>query len=176
MFTALMATFTLIMAGCFQSEYKNERSDPPPSGATYQPSPSQTYQPYTSPGYSPYPYQTVHPSYSPIVSTSASPSTNPTPSNPGDGVVQFFIPPGTQAQDWNTQETMVVVRVGQTLRVTNNDSVVHAIHTNGRPFPHGADIQPGGTGTYVIRQTFEPGQSPLYCHHFNGKFWLRATN
>lgn len=48
----------------------------------------------------------------------------------------FTILPGTGSGPWNTMSLPMVVYVGQTLRITNNDSVEHRMHTGGKPCPH----------------------------------------
>jgi hypothetical protein len=52
-------------------------------------------------------------------------------------VVIFRIKAGTGKASWNTEATEVDVKVGQVLRIVNDDSVPHRLHTNGKPCPHG---------------------------------------
>jgi negative regulator of replication initiation len=76
------------------------------------------------------------------------------------GAIVFHIPAGTGTQPWNTQEHTIVATVGDTLRIVNEDSVPHRLHTSGIPFSHpGADILPGQSADFVLQQPFDPGTS-----------------
>ena len=55
-----------------------------------------------------------------------------------DDVVEFHIVKGTGNKPWNTKETAVEVKVGQTLRIINDDNAPHYLHTPGRPCSHGS--------------------------------------
>ena len=62
---------------------------------------------------------------------------------------------------------MVVATVGDTLRIVNDDTVTHRLHTqNGRPFPHPAnDIFPGDSADFVLETTYDPdAEGPLTDH------------
>ena len=50
--------------------------------------------------------------------------------------VVFRIPSGTASAAWNYSASPVVVYVGQTLRICNDDSTAHQLHTDGTPCPH----------------------------------------
>lgn len=50
--------------------------------------------------------------------------------------VVFRIANGTGNAPWNSSASPVVVYVGQTLRICNDDTAVHQLHTNGTPCPH----------------------------------------
>lgn len=94
-------------------------------------------------------------------------------------VVVFHIPAGTAPGSWNTLDSTVTVNVGDTVRLVNDDSVVHALHTSeGIPCEHGADMAPNG-GTYdcVIAEPYDAvADGPLIDHYFHGaKFWLVAN-
>jgi len=91
-------------------------------------------------------------------------------------IVEFHIARGTGSGNWNEQDQIITVRVGQTLRIINDDQIVHTLHTNGVPCPHGTDMGPGGSYDCRIEATFEPGGNPLYDHYSHGLFWFRATN
>jgi len=66
-------------------------------------------------------------------------------------IVEFSIHAGTAGQAWNSREVAVVATVGDTLRIVNNDSVSHRLHTGGAPFPHpNSDILPGQSSNFVI--------------------------
>ena len=70
------------------------------------------------------------------------PPPTPPPSDPT--TVVFHIREGTGSKSWNDGSSMVTATVGDTLRIVNDDSVAHRLHTTGRPFPHPAnDIFPG---------------------------------
>jgi hypothetical protein len=90
-------------------------------------------------------------------------------------IVEFRIPAGTGRANWNSPETMVSVAMGDTLRIINDDSIVHTLHTNGRPCGHGSDMAAGG-GYYdcVITRPFDAEiDGPLYDHYNSAaKFWL----
>lgn len=105
----------------------------------------------------------------------ADPAPTTPPADPN--IVTFAIPAGTGTKSYNDQATMVKTKVGQTLKVTNNDSVVHQIHTGGKPFGHGSPIQPGQTVEYKIQSAVDPGTNPPTYDHIAGssaKFWLKA--
>jgi hypothetical protein len=96
----------------------------------------------------------------------------------GAGVVEFHIPAGTGGNAWNEPDHPVLAAVGGTLRVVNDDSVPHRLHTDGSPFPHAADsIAPGGSADYLLQSTFEPAGHPLYDHNFGptASFWIKVT-
>lgn len=91
---------------------------------------------------------------------------------PPNGIVELRIANGTGTGAWNTEATPVVAKVGQTIRIFNDDSRVHQMHTNGAPCPHGSPIQPGKSGDCVVTKAFA-GPS-LYDHITEGKFFLRT--
>lgn len=91
--------------------------------------------------------------------------------------VVFNIPAGTGNQPWNTAATTVETFVGQTLELKNNDTVVHRLHTNGRPFPHGNNIAVGGTMRHVIAQSYNRMTNGVIYDHIAGTsaaFFLAA--
>ncbi len=91
--------------------------------------------------------------------------------------VEFHIAAGTGENSWNTKETIVKVSVGDTLVIINDDSMVHRLHTNGKPFAHGASIEPGQSAQYAILKAYDPAKDgPLYDHNVGSiaKFWLKA--
>jgi hypothetical protein len=91
-------------------------------------------------------------------------------------VVVFHIPPDRGAQSWNTRDRIVVATVGSTLRIVNDDSIPHRLHTNGVPFPHpSADILPGQAADFLLRMPFDPNASgPLQDHDAgpSAQFWI----
>jgi hypothetical protein len=94
------------------------------------------------------------------------------PADQDDGlpaVLPFHIRPGTGASAWNTPDETVVVSVGDTLRIVNDDVVPHRLHTSGVPFPHAAqDILPGQSQDHVARVPFNPGPGELLHDHAAG--------
>lgn len=74
---------------------------------------------------------------------------------------------------------MVTAVVGDTLRISNDDSVAHRLHTSGRPFPHPAnDIFPGQTADFVLLTTYDPdAEGPLVDHDQGplSQFWIRVV-
>ena len=96
--------------------------------------------------------------------------------DPTGTIVLFHIVAGTGTQPWNTKENPVVATVGDTLRIVNDDSVPHRLHTNGNPFPHpSSDIPPGQTADFVLQTPFDSSQ-PLYDHNAgpNAQFWINV--
>jgi predicted CopG family antitoxin len=94
----------------------------------------------------------------------------------GPRTVEFRIPAGTGINPWNTREQAVVATVGDTLRIVNDDSVPHRLHTDGIPFPHPADsVAPGQSENFVLQAAFDPGANqPLYDHNSGptAAFWI----
>ena len=93
-------------------------------------------------------------------------------------VVRFSIEVGTQRSSWNTVNTAVQTIVGDTLRVKNNDTIAHRIHTDGIPFPHGLDIAPGASTDYVVTAPWDPATGQyLYDHNVGrtAKFWVKVA-
>lgn len=94
-------------------------------------------------------------------------------------VVEFHIAKDTGNGAWNTKDTMVRVQLGQTLRIVNDDSIVHQMHTNGTPCSHGNEIAPGASGDCVISQKHNPEvDGTLYDHNAgpSAAFWLLAED
>lgn len=95
-----------------------------------------------------------------------------------EDIVEFHIAPGTGSGAWNTRATMVNVKVGQTLRIINDDDIPHLLHTFDRPCAHqGPESLPGQHYDCVISTTANPDIDLLYDHNFGEKsrFWVRAT-
>lgn len=91
-------------------------------------------------------------------------------------LIEFHIPAGTGSGAWNTPDHQVIGSVGQTLRIFNDDTVVHRPHTPGAPFPHAAnDIAPNTFADFVLQQPYDPGaNTQVYDHDYgtNAKFWI----
>ena len=90
----------------------------------------------------------------------------------------FTIMAGTSGAAWNTKDTVVNLKVGDTLTLVNHDSEVHAIHTGGRPFAHFPPVQPDASYTEPVTGTWDPDvDGPLYDHYNpeTGFFWVKVT-
>lgn len=99
--------------------------------------------------------------------------------DPNAKVVEFRIKPGTGASPWNTEATPVVVKVGQTLKIVNDDTVPHQLHTGGAPCGHQpGPLKPGDSYACVISKPLEltPGAAPKTYDHLNPKgfFYVKA--
>jgi hypothetical protein len=83
----------------------------------------------------------------------------------GPQVVVFHIPVGGNTTSWNTAAMPVVAKVGDTLRLVNDDVVAHRLHTDGMaPFAHPAmDIGPGQSADFLLQNEFGP-PGYLYDH------------
>jgi hypothetical protein len=92
------------------------------------------------------------------------------------GIVEFHIPRAVGAGPWNTREQMIQARVGDTLRLVNDDTVPRRLHTSGSPFPHpDADIMPGQAEDLLLLTPFDPGlNQPLHdhVHGVGAQFWI----
>ncbi|MEK6580187.1 MAG: hypothetical protein AABZ55_13260 [Bdellovibrionota bacterium] len=94
-------------------------------------------------------------------------------------VIDFHIASGTKNGAWNTQDTMVQVRMGQIVHFINDDSVVHRLHTDGAPCEHGPEMKPGATWDCVVKVVYDSeADGALYDHGFGqrAKFWIKATD
>jgi predicted CopG family antitoxin len=100
---------------------------------------------------------------------------HPAPVDPSSPV-EFHIPAGTGPGSWNSRDHAVMGVVGQTLRIYNDDSVNHRLHTNGIPFQHpDADTAPGTFSDFVLHDIFDLDTNPgLYDHDFgeSARFWI----
>lgn len=115
----------------------------------------------------------------PNTATNTQTATSP---NQFSDVVEFRIKAGTGSGPWNTRETMVTVKVGQTLRIVNDDSTVHRLHTGGAPCPHqpGSGLKNGEEYLCKIERTLDVGNGrPATYDHISGQnasFFLKAVN
>ncbi len=100
------------------------------------------------------------------LSCSEAPEVNPPPAaDPNSQVVTFRIPAGTGRSAWNTLATTVRVFVGQTLRIVNDDSVNHRLHTGGAPCRHQpTNSAPGGSFDCVVSLPLEASAGRTYDH------------
>ena len=71
---------------------------------------------------------------------------------------------------------MIEAVVSNTLRIFNDDSVPHRLHTAGIPFPHpNADIAPGQSAAFVLQAPFDATVSEPLHDHAGGptaQFWI----
>ncbi len=105
------------------------------------------------------------------------PTPDPTP-DPMAAVVTFRIASGTGRGAWNTEANPVRVTVGQTLRIYNDDSIVHRLHTNGAPCNHQPnDTPPGGFFDCVVSRTIVPSNAGTYDHNIGtgARFYINAV-
>jgi hypothetical protein len=92
--------------------------------------------------------------------------------------IDFHIAVGTGDKAWNSAETTVEARIGDVVRIFNDDSVDHQLHTFGAPCGHGPRIAPGTTWDCQVREAFDPdAEGPVYDHGYGSKaaFWIRAV-
>jgi hypothetical protein len=112
--------------------------------------------------------------------TNTSSSTG-TGTSTGPKVVEFRIKQGTGTGPWNTRDTMVTVKVGDTLKIVNDDTTVHRLHTGGAPCPHqpGNGLQKGQEYICEVKSALEVGSgAPVTYDHNQGtsaSFFLRAV-
>ncbi|MES2963672.1 MAG: hypothetical protein V4760_07255 [Bdellovibrionota bacterium] len=90
--------------------------------------------------------------------------------NPGGGtgdpnIIEFRIRTGTGTGVWNTVGTPAVAFVGQTLKVINDDTIQHQMHTNGTPCPHQPNpMAPNAFYNCVLAAAHSPTATDLYDH------------
>ncbi|MEL7157012.1 MAG: hypothetical protein AAFN30_10475 [Actinomycetota bacterium] len=116
----------------------------------------------------------------PAPTTTVAPTTSAPPSTASAQIVEFRIPAGTGSGPWNSFGNPVRVRVGQILRIHNDDSVAHTMHAGGSPFKHGPRINPGSFKDHRVLSPYQPvnGSPKLYDHN-RGKgaaFWVVAES
>lgn len=96
-------------------------------------------------------------------------------------IVEFHIKAGTGSQPWNTAATMLTAKVGQTIRLVNDDTIAHYLHTGGAPCPHGtAAFKPGATYDCVAAKAIDPAatKTPATYDHTAGptsSFFLKVV-
>ena len=76
------------------------------------------------------------------------------PAVPVNTDVAFMIPLGTGSKPWNTADNPIRAKMGQKIIITNGDTVIHRMHTGGKPCPHGANIAPGASMTCLVNSPF----------------------
>ena len=97
------------------------------------------------------------------------------PAVPINTDIAFMIPLGTGANPWNTAATPIRGKIGQKIVITNGDTVVHRMHTGGKPCPHGANIMPGQSAVCLINSAFIGND---YDHNLGtaAKVFFETTN
>lgn len=94
--------------------------------------------------------------------------------------VEFRIPMGTGDKSWNSPEKPVEARLGDTLRIINDDSVDHQLHiTAGAPCAHGDNMKPGESWECVIKKEYNfETDFKMYDHHRgeSARFYFRTIN
>ncbi len=113
----------------------------------------------------------------PIVKPGTDPVIVPGPAK-DPNIVEFRIKAGTGSGGWNTQNEMIAAKVGQTIRVFNDDTIVHRLHTaNNAPCAHGVNIPVGGSKDCVVGKAFDSTNSNAVYDHIVGpsaKIWIKA--
>ncbi len=73
---------------------------------------------------------------------------------------------------------MINAKIGQTIRVFNDDTVIHRLHTaNNAPCPHGVNIPVGGSRDCVVGKAFDSTNSNAVYDHIVGqsaKIWIKS--
>ena len=82
-----------------------------------------------------------------------------------EDVVDFHIVNGTNMSAWNTADTKATAKVGQIIRFYNDDTVIHQLHTNGAPCPHGPRIMPGTTWDCKVSRTYNETENGMLYEH-----------
>jgi hypothetical protein len=93
-------------------------------------------------------------------------------------VVEFHIEKGTAKGAWNTADTAVNAKIGDVIRIYNDDNVTHQLHTFGAPCGHGPAIPAGNAWDCVVAAEYSAKVSgPLYDHlaGMKAEFWVEAT-
>ena len=114
---------------------------------------------------------------SPSVPTPPQPAPTPQPSGPQ--IVEFHIAAGTGSGPWNASETRVIAKVGDTLRIWNDDTAPHQPQSDGgTPYSQPqSSIAPGSSADFSLHSPFQPGPGHQLYDHLNGPgavFWLEV--
>jgi hypothetical protein len=106
------------------------------------------------------------------------PGPAPTP-DPQATTVTFRIPAGTNRSPWNTAATTVIVYVGQVLKIVNDDSIVHRLHTGNAPCNHQpSNSDPGATFDCVVQRPVNASSGSTYDHNIgtNARFYVTSID
>ena len=80
-------------------------------------------------------------------------------------VVEFRIKAGTGLKAWNEAGSPVRVKVGDILRIINDDDISHFLHTSGSPCPHGTHpIKPGESYDCPVASPHDARRGDIYDH------------
>lgn len=80
-------------------------------------------------------------------------------------IIEFRIPAGTGEKSWNKFDHPVHVRVGDTLRIVNDDTDSHFLHTLGKPCEHGTRaFEQGESYDCVIKFPHASNAGDVYDH------------
>lgn len=92
-----------------------------------------------------------------------------------DGTVEFRIAAGTGNKAWNSPNAPLKLKVGQKLKIINDDSTAHWLHTDGAPCDHGNSM-PAGGGSYtcVLSRTFS-GELHDHLYDSSGFFYIEVS-
>lgn len=99
-------------------------------------------------------------------------------------IVEFHIPAGTgYAGNWNIHASMLVVSVGTTVRIINDDTILHSLHTGpnhppGCPHaPAGVYLSTGQSYDCLMDAAYDPDVSGAFHDHYSGDvgdFWVKS--
>lgn len=95
-------------------------------------------------------------------------------------VVTFTIKAGTHGQPWTPKEQPIRAKVGDTLKIVNDDDVTHRMHTNDdAPCEHSPEIKAGTSWECKLinpYDSFAENEGPLWDHEFGfsseAKVWI----
>ncbi len=93
-------------------------------------------------------------------------------------VVDFHIANGTVDKAWNTAQTAIHAKVGDTIHITNDDSVAHRLHSYGAPCDHGPDMAPSTAWDCVATGAYSSAaEGALYDHNYGetAEVWFEVT-
>ncbi len=93
-------------------------------------------------------------------------------------MIDFHIANGTVEKAWNSAQTPIKAKIGDTIHMINDDSVVHRLHTYGAPCDHGPDFAPGATWDCVVTGAYSSTtDGALYDHNYgeSAEVWFEVT-
>jgi hypothetical protein len=103
----------------------------------------------------------------------------PTPAPLNENIVQFRVRAGTAGGAWNDANTQILLFVGQTLRVYNDDNVNHKIQTNGQPFASQADqITPNAFKDFPVTGVIAANNTTTFDGNFgtNARIFIESID